>query len=80
MPPCHGGDRRFESGRARQIKILTLCEYFYLLDVDRIRTANLRFGGQARREKLSLLELFTSTWKDEKSKNFQISGRNYRRA
>jgi hypothetical protein len=19
MPPCHGGDRRFESGRARQI-------------------------------------------------------------
>ena len=24
MPPCHGGDRRFESGQARQAKFLTL--------------------------------------------------------
>jgi hypothetical protein len=30
MPPCHGGDRRFESGRARQIKNVTLCGVFYL--------------------------------------------------
>ncbi len=22
MPPCHGGDRRFESGRARQLYML----------------------------------------------------------
>ena len=24
MPPCHGGDRRFESGRARQIEMKSL--------------------------------------------------------
>lgn len=24
MPPCHGGDRRFESGRARQTEFLIL--------------------------------------------------------
>src|SRR4051812_42186396 len=30
MPPCHGGDRRFESGRARQVKTLSLSRGFYL--------------------------------------------------
>ena len=29
MPPCHGGDRRFESGRARQEKTVTLCGGFF---------------------------------------------------
>ena len=30
MPPCHGGDRRFESGRARQIKKPTLKVVFLI--------------------------------------------------
>ncbi len=31
MPPCHGGDRRFESGRARHRKRLNPCDwgFFY---------------------------------------------------
>ncbi len=28
MPPCHGGDRRFESGRARQTKKITVVVVF----------------------------------------------------
>ena len=30
MPPCHGGDRRFESGRARQSKKAILAIAFLL--------------------------------------------------
>ena len=39
MPPCHGGDRRFESGRARHIKSLrSKSEAFYIGKTYRIRT------------------------------------------
>ena len=32
MPPCHGGDRRFESGRARQSKCLSRKTGAFALD------------------------------------------------
>ena len=31
-PPCHGGDRRFKSGRARQVKRLSAAGSFYLVE------------------------------------------------
>lgn len=31
-PPCHGGDRRFESGRARQIERVTPVVAVLILD------------------------------------------------
>jgi ribosomal-protein-serine acetyltransferase len=31
MPPCHGGDRRFESGRARQVDIVPLLWYYFFM-------------------------------------------------
>jgi hypothetical protein len=38
MPPCHGGDRRFESGQIRQIKSPSSSGVFYLASLIRIRT------------------------------------------
>ena len=31
MPPCHGGDRRFESGQARHINKTPLYGSYYLI-------------------------------------------------
>lgn len=35
-PPCHGGDRRFESGRARQNKIFTPRGWIFYFDMFRM--------------------------------------------
>ena len=37
MPPCHGGDRRFESGRARQTKKITLVVVFLVCWFERFK-------------------------------------------
>ena len=36
MPPCHGGDRRFESGRARQVFTLynKCCIVFFIMGIE----------------------------------------------
>jgi hypothetical protein len=39
MPPCHGGDRRFESGRARQTKNpILVIGFFVWADLSAMRT------------------------------------------
>jgi hypothetical protein len=35
MPPCHGGDRRFESGQARQVDIHSYLLYYSLMPSDK---------------------------------------------
>ncbi len=54
MPPCHGGDRRFESGRARHKKRITFVVLF-LCRHRPDRTANVRFGERGTEIKSSLL-------------------------
>ena len=45
-PPCHGGDRRFESGRLRQMKIRPRGGFLFL------KTGLLKKGGEGRKELL----------------------------
>lgn len=42
MPPCHGGDRRFESGRARQINRITIVVFLYFMAKFRITNEHRR--------------------------------------
>ena len=39
IPPCHGGDRRFDPGRARQMKGQPLWLSFHLMS-QMVRTVN----------------------------------------
>ena len=51
-PPCHGGDRRFKSGRARQVKCLSVSWGFLLgpdLDGTEHGDADLPVGKDANR-------------------------------
>ena len=51
MPPCHGGDRRFESGRARQV--LTKyhsCDSIFILELKQnVRNTKNNSGLQSRK-------------------------------
>jgi hypothetical protein len=49
MPPCHGGDRRFESGRARHEKSVTAGDAFFM----RMVRPDENVAGSAKRTKLS---------------------------
>jgi hypothetical protein len=58
MPPCHGGDRRFESGRARHEKRVTSCGSFFVLTgfelaISEQRERYRRFGYQTRTQKFT---------------------------
>ena len=48
-PPCHGGDRRFESGRARQVDILSFVCYY--IKVNALFICN---GNVARSQEASI--------------------------